>query len=96
MQGWQPGDYQILFRILEEWGQVSVLLIVKDFGGSSEKDLWMRVWNHLEKSLKEGGDTGFSVALSLAERGQVEQGGVYSIPEGFVEEEHLMNTVVHD
>jgi hypothetical protein len=93
-QGWQPGEYQILFRVLEDWGKISVFLIAKDFGGLSEKDMWLRVWNFLEASLKLGGDIGFSVGLSVGDSKQLDRRGEYSVPDGYVEEELLLNPAV--
>jgi hypothetical protein len=93
-QGWQPGEYQIFFRVLEDWGRISIFFIVKEFGAQSEKEMWVRVWDFLQKSLKQDGDTGFSVGLSVRDRQQVEQGGMYSIPEGYVEEDLLVGSSV--
>jgi hypothetical protein len=95
-EGWQPDEYQILFRVLENWGRISALLVVKDFGGLTEKEMWGRVVDHLDQSLKPGGDIGFSIGLSVRERKQVEQGGMYAIPEGYVEEELLLNPAGRD
>jgi hypothetical protein len=91
-QGWKPGEYQILFRVLEDWGRISILFIVKEFGNLSEKEMWVRVWDHLEKSLEQDGDIGFSVGLSVRERQQVAQGGMYSIPDSYVEEDLLVGS----
>jgi hypothetical protein len=87
VQGWQSGEYQILFQVLEDWGRIRVLFIVKEFGGLSEKQMWVRVWDHLEKSLNPDGGIGFSLGLSVREKQQVEQGGIYSIPDDYMEED---------
>jgi hypothetical protein len=89
-QGWKPEDYQILFRNLEQWGRISVFLIVESFSSLSDKEMWTQVFEHFEQSLNQGGDIGFSIGLSVRERKQVEQGGAYSIPDGFVSEEELL------
>jgi hypothetical protein len=89
-QGWKPGEYQILFRVLENWGRISILYIVKEYGGLSEKEMWVRVWDFLARSLKQDGDLGFSVGLSVRDRQQVEQGGMYSIPEDYIEHDLLV------
>lgn len=91
-QGWQPGEYQILFRVLEDWGRISILFIVKEYGGLSEKEMWARVRGFLETSLKQDGDIGFSFGLSVRDRQQVEQGGMYSIPEGYIEHDLLVGS----
>ena len=96
LQRWQPDEYEILFRVLEDWGRISVLLIVKDFGTLTEKEMWLQVWNHLEESLKNGGDIGFSVGLSVRDSKQLEHGGMYAVPEGYVEEELLLNPAGND
>jgi hypothetical protein len=91
-QGWQPGEYQIFFHILEDWGRISVLFIVKDFGSLSENELWVHIWDHLAKSLKEDGDIGYSLGLSVRDQQQVEQGGIYSIPDEYREEDVLFGS----
>jgi len=58
---------------------------------STLKEMWGRVVDFLDQSLQPDGDIGFSVGLSVRESKQVEEGGMYSIPEGYVEEEHLLN-----
>ena len=49
-QGWQPGEYQVFFRVLEDWGRISILFIVKEYAGLSEKEMWVRVWDFLQES----------------------------------------------
>jgi hypothetical protein len=89
-RGWRPEDYEILFRVLEQWGKISVLLIAKDFGGLSNREIWDQLFDYMEKELKHGPDIGFSLGLSVRERKQVEQGGMYSIPEEYVSVEELL------
>jgi len=89
-QGWGRDDYQILFRVLEDWGRITIFFVVKDFGSLSKNEMWVRATDHLEKSLKQGGDIGFSVGLSVRTFDDVAQGGSNSIPEGYVEEELLL------
>ena len=68
--------------MLEDWGRISVYFIVKEFGGLSEQEMWERVWDYLEEVARSrNGDIGFSVGLSVRDRKQVDQGGIYSIPE---------------
>jgi hypothetical protein len=94
---WKPEEYQILFRNLEQWGRISVFLVAESFSGLTNKDVWNQVFDHLEKSLKQYGDVGFSIGLSVREKRQVEEGGMYSIPTEFVnEEEFLLNPVFAD
>jgi hypothetical protein len=95
-QGWKVGEYQILFRVLEDWGRITMLFVVKDFGGQSEREMWGRVFDYLEKSLKPGGDIGFSIGLSVRTQEQVDRGGMYAIPEGYVEEELLLGAGADD
>jgi hypothetical protein len=92
--GWQPGEYQIFFRVLEDWGRINIFFIVGEFGTQTEKEMWVRVWDYLQESLKQDGDTGFSVGLSVRERQQVQQGGMYCIPEGYIEEDLLVGSSV--
>jgi hypothetical protein len=89
-RGWQPGQYQILFRVLEEWGRISFVLIAEDFGGLSNREMWDLVFDHLEASLNQGSDIGFSLGFSVREKKQVEQGGMYTIPEEYVPVEQLL------
>lgn len=91
-QGWQPEDFQILFRVLEDWGRITVFFVVKDFGGLSQNDMWLRISDHLEKSLQRDGDLGFSVGLTVRTFDQVAGGGPNSIPEGYVEAEMLVGS----
>jgi hypothetical protein len=87
---WRPDQYQILFRVLEDWGRISVMLIAEDFGGLSNHEMWVKVFDALQDKLKPGGDIGFSVGLSVRTRTQVEQGGMYTIPEGYVDAADLL------
>jgi len=96
MKGWKPGDYQILYRNLEQWGRISVFFIAESFSGLSNKDMWIQVIDYLEQSLNQGGDIGFSIGLSVREREQVEHGGMYSIPDGFIDEEELFHPIEAD
>jgi hypothetical protein len=89
-KGWKPAEYQILFRNLEQWGRISVFFIAESFSGLTNKEMWSQVFDHLKRSLNEHGDIGFSVGLSVREKKQVAQGGMYSIPVGFVSEEELL------
>jgi hypothetical protein len=91
LQGLRADEFQILFRVLEDWGKISVLLILRDFGGLPEKQVWLRVWEFLEAFLRQGNDIGFSVGLLVRDGKRLEQGGTYSVPEGYVEEELLLN-----
>jgi hypothetical protein len=90
--GWKAGEYKILFAVNQKWGRIRVFFVVKDFEGLSEQDMWGRVWDHLEKSLKSGPDIGYSVGLSVHSWDQVKQGGTYSIPPDYVDEEELLPT----
>jgi hypothetical protein len=89
-QGWQPDEYQILFHVSQKWGRIRVFFITKDFGNVSRHEMWARVWDYLEKSLKNGPDIGFSVGLSVRDWSQVNQGGAYSIPPGYVDQKELL------
>jgi hypothetical protein len=89
-RGWQPRQYRILFRVLEEWGRINVILVAEDFGGRSNQEMWNEVFQHLEKSLNHGSDRGFSLGFSVREKKQVEQGGMYSIPEAYVDAEEIL------
>jgi len=89
-KGWKPDEYEILFRNLEQWGRISVFLIAESFSGLTNKQMWSEVFDHLERSLKQHGDIGFSIGLSVREKKQVEEGGMHSIPVGFVGEEELL------
>ena len=57
------------------------MLVAEDFGGRSNREMWDQVYDHLEDKLEPDGDIGFSLGLSVRERKQVEQGGMYAIPE---------------
>jgi hypothetical protein len=89
-QGWTPDQYQVLFRVLEDWGRISVMLVADDFKGLSNREMWDKVFDSLEAKLKPGGDIGFSLGLSVREKRQVEQGGMYTIPEGYVDAADLL------
>jgi hypothetical protein len=95
-KGWQPGDYQILYRNLEEWGRISVFFIAESFSGLSNKEIWAEIVDYLDQSLNQGGDIGFSIGLSVRERAQVERGGAHSIPNGFMDEEELFHPIEAD
>lgn len=91
--GWKAAEYKILFALNQKnWGLIRVFFVVKDFEGSSERDMWGRVWDHLEKSLKSGPEIGYSIGLSVHSWDQVKEGGIYSIPLNYVEEEELLPT----
>jgi hypothetical protein len=89
-QGLSINEFQIFFRVLEDWGKISALLILDDFEGASQKEIWQSAWKFIEAYLQQGGDIGFSVGLLVRNGKQVEQGGPNSIPEGYVEEELLL------
>jgi hypothetical protein len=89
-QGWNKDQYRILFRVLEDWGHIRVMLVVDDFGGRSDRELWEQVHDRLERSLKQEGGTGFSVGLVVRERGQVEKRGRYAIADTYVEAADLL------
>lgn len=89
-QNWDSKDYRILFRVLEDWGRITVMLVADDFKGRSNRDMWNDVADWLDQELKPGGDIGFSIGLSVREKKQVEQGGMYTIPEGYVDSSELL------
>lgn len=90
-QGWGPDDYKIFFRVAsQDWGRITIFFIVKDFGGLSRNEMWVRVTDYLEHSLQRGGDIGFSIGLSVRTFDQVAQGRSNSVPDGYVEEEILL------
>jgi hypothetical protein len=89
-EGWTPGAYQVFFRVLEDWGRISVLFVAPDFKGLSEREMWDRVTGHAEKSLKQEGEIGFSLGVSVRTQEQVDRDGDHSIPDGYVEEELLI------
>ncbi len=92
-QGWGPGEYRILFRVIKTWGKISVYFIVKDFGGLSEGEMWEQVWAHLKRSLPLVAASGYSVGLSVHDWEQVNQGGIYSIPKSYIDEQELLPSV---
>ena len=89
-QGWDPDEYRILFHHDTRWGRIRVFFIAKDFGKSSPLEMWERVWDSIEKALKSGPDSGYSVGLSVRDGGQVMQGGAYAIPPGYVDQKELL------
>ena len=89
-RGWEPDDYEIQFRVSEQWGRISVMLIAEDFGGLSNREMWNQLFDYVEKELNQGPDIGFSLGLSVREKKQVEQGGPYSIPLGYVDYKELL------
>jgi hypothetical protein len=89
-QGWNRSDYRILFRVLEDWGRITIFFIVKEFGGLSRNEMWARVTDHLDQSMSRDGETGFSIGISVRTFDQVAKGGSNSIPEGYVEDEVVL------
>lgn len=89
-RGWSEDQYQLFFRVLEEWGRITVMLVAEDFDGRSDREMWDLVHDFLLESLKEDGDLGFSLGLSVREKSQVERGGIYAIPETYVEVADLL------
>jgi len=92
-QGWAPDEYKILFRVIKTWGKISVYFIVKDFGGLSEREMWERIWDHLKRSLPVAAAPEYSVGLSVHDWEQVNQGGIYSIPKSYIDEQELLPSV---
>jgi hypothetical protein len=90
--GWKPEEYQILFYQSSRWGRIRVFFIAKDFGGRSRQDFWALVSDFLEKELAKGPDIGFSLGLSVRDWAQVNQGGAYSIPQGYIDHRELLMT----
>ena len=64
-QGWKQNDYRILFHVRQTMGADRVFFVVKDFGDLSHQEMWVRVWDYMEKSFKSGPDIGYSVGLSV-------------------------------
>jgi len=89
-QSWNAGEYKILFRASRRWGIIYVFFVTKDFGKFSNQDMWVMVWKHLEKSLATGPAIGYTIRLAVRDWKQVEEGGIYSIPPGFVDQEELL------
>ena len=89
-QGWKPAEYQIFFRIREEWGRITMIFIIKGYNGMSEREMWGRIHDRLERSLIAGTDIGFSFGLSVRSQEQVDQGGMYAVPDGYLEEEIVL------
>ncbi len=89
-QHWEQGEYSVLFRVLEDWGRISFILVAPDLGSRLNQDVWNELFDHLETALNRSEDIGFSLGFSVRDRKQVEQGGMYSIPEGYVEAEDLL------
>ncbi len=89
-QGWKAGEYKILFRVNRRWAVISVYFIAKDFGKLSNQEMWEMVLRHVEKSLATVPDIGYAIRLAVRDWKQVEEGGIYSIPPGFVDQEELL------
>jgi hypothetical protein len=89
-QGWRKDQYELLFHVQEDWGRITLMLVAEDFGGRSDREMWDLVHNYLERSLKQEGDIGFSLGLAVREKSQVERGGLYSIPDIYVEVADLL------
>jgi hypothetical protein len=90
--GWKPDEYQILFYRSGRWGRIRVFFIAKDFGGLSRQEMWSRVSDYLDKELASGPDIGYSLGLSVRDWSQVNQGGAYSIPLGYIDNRELLMT----
>jgi hypothetical protein len=89
-RGWTRDQYQLLFRVQEEWGRITAMLVVEDLGGLSEEELRDQAHQVIEKALDQSGGTGFSLGLTIRERSQVERGGRYTIPDSYVEAADLL------
>jgi hypothetical protein len=89
-RGWTRDQYQLLFRVQEEWGRITAMLVLQDFGGRSEQELRDQAHQAVEKALDQSGGTDFSLGLTIRERSQVERGGRYTIPDSYVEAADLL------
>jgi hypothetical protein len=89
-EGLGPDQYQILFRVLEDWGEISVVLVLDDFKGLSEREMWDKVHKYLQEALTNEGGVGYALGLTVREKRQVERGGIYAIPESYVEAADLL------
>lgn len=89
-QGWRKDQYEILFRLQEEWGRITIMLVVDSFGGRSEREMWDLIFDFLQRSLQQQGDIGFSLGLIVREKSQVQRGGSYAIPDSYVEVADLL------
>jgi len=89
-QCWKPDEYKILFQISKKWGFVSVFFIVKDFGELDSHEMWERVWKSLENSTLTEQDRVYTIRLSVRDWKQMREGGIYSIPLGFIDQEELL------
>ena len=89
-QNWKSGEYEIWFRVLEDWGRISFILVADDLGSRSNHFVWNELFDHLENKLFSGSDIGFSLGFSVRKKEEVEQGAMHSIPEGYVRAEELL------
>jgi hypothetical protein len=90
-QGWTKNQFEVLFHVMEDWWRIRVMLVVDDFGDRSEREMWDQVHEYLKDSLdRDGGIEPFSLGLSVREKSQVERGGIYTIPDTYVEAADLL------
>jgi hypothetical protein len=89
-QGWKPDEYRILFHVSQKWGRIRVFFVVKDFGAKSSQEMWVQVFDHLERAFKTGPDIGFSIGLSVRDFDQLKKGPAYSVPPGYVDHKELL------
>jgi len=89
-QGWKENEYRILFHVSQKWGRIRVFFVVKALGDLSSQEMWVRVWDYMENSFKNGPDIGYSVGLSLRDWNELSQGPAYRIPRGYVDSKELL------
>ncbi len=89
-QGWGPDDYRLLFSVNEDWGQVQVIFVAAAFPGSDEDERWMKVYEFVEKNLKDEPSLWNALHFTLRTFDQLAEGGLYSIAPGFVDVEDIL------
>ncbi|MEJ7639667.1 MAG: hypothetical protein WKF75_17255 [Singulisphaera sp.] len=95
--GWKSGEYQVLVRINQDWGRVHVILAAKEFPGGTEQEKWQKVMDYLVQKFGQDEPGRLqSISLSIRTFDEIEEGGIYSISQKFMNVHDLLADGVAD
>lgn len=76
---WDSKDVQVYYRFVSDWDRLHVIIVIPDFEGLSEFQVWSSILTHLSAEFADEPDVMNHVNLLVRTTQQVEGGGIYSI-----------------
>src|SRR4051812_27284954 len=76
-QSWDPKDIQLYYRFVPDWDRLHIIIVVPDFGGRSEFEVWSSIHVHLAAEFADEPEALNHIGLVVRSSQQVEAGGIY-------------------